>query len=200
MNAISPSLSSAALWDRYVRLPPGAKLVLRLKSLIVPGVPRGDFANVLARTGLRAIAGGSWSSQSVNPVINDLLSKGFLTADLDCEPGLLHHVAADAAASEDAKVLAQAIRLVLPSHNPNRYYESTDSKALWRLIRLEVYTNNEVEFRLNRNLCDKTFGPQSTVMTLEFRLVAPLVMGEVCDVWTEKVPEKGHFDACSHLL
>jgi superfamily II DNA or RNA helicase len=166
MNAISPSLSSAALWDRYVRLPPEAKLVLRLKSLIVPGVPRGDFANVLARTGLRTIAGRSWSSQSVNPVINDLLSQGFLTADLDCEPGLLHHVAADAAASEDAKLLAQAIRLVLPAQNPNRYYESTDSKALWRLIRLEVYTNNEVEFRLNRNLCDKTFGPQSTVMTL----------------------------------
>jgi superfamily II DNA or RNA helicase len=166
MNAIIPRPSSAALWDRYVRLPPEAKLVLRLKSLIVPGVPRGEFANVLARTGLRTQAGRNWSAQSVNPVINDLLSQGFLTEDLDCQPALLHHVAVDTVASAEAGVLALTIRLALPSQKPNQYYSFMDPNALVRLIRLEVYTNNEVEFRLNRDLCDKTFGPLSTVKTL----------------------------------
>jgi hypothetical protein len=57
MNVIAPSANSAALWDRYLRLGPDARLVLRLKSLIVPAVTKTDFATCLARTGLRTVAG-----------------------------------------------------------------------------------------------------------------------------------------------
>jgi superfamily II DNA or RNA helicase len=151
-------------------LGPGAKLILRLKSLIVPAVTKTEFAGCLARTGLRTPAGKAWAAATINPVINDLLSQGFLNANLECVPELLHQVAADAGASEDAEVLAKAIRLKFPAQSLTTYYRSyidaTQHYAIHRLIRLEIYTNDEVEFRLNCNLFEKTYGSQSTLMFL----------------------------------
>ena len=169
MNAIAPRPSSAALWDRYVRLPPDAKLVLRLKSLIVPGVPKGEFANVLVRAGLRTGAGKYWAHGAVHTVVNDLLRQGFLDADLECQPALLHQVAVDACASEEASALAAAIREILPAETPSKYYrdlKTLDPDALWRLLRLDVYTNDLDAFRVNRDLSDKAQGEKGTVMCL----------------------------------
>ena len=170
MNVIAPSVHSAARWGRYARLGPDAKLILRLKSLIVPVVTKTEFAECLARTGLRTRAGKAWAAATINPGINDLLSQGLLNADLQCVPELLHQVAADAGTSEEAEVLAKAIRLKFPAEGRSLYSYSysgmSDRDSISRLIRLEIYTNDEVEFSLNRNLCDKVYGPQSTLMFL----------------------------------
>jgi hypothetical protein len=164
MNVIAPSAQSTALRDRYARLAPDAKLILRLKSLIVPAVAKAEFAQCLARTGLRTRAGKVWTAAMIAPVINDLLSQGLLNANLECVPELLHPVAADAGASADAEVLAKAIRLTFPAQSLTisyrSYIEATQRSAMHRLIRLEIYTNDDVEFRLNRNHFDKTYGPQ----------------------------------------
>jgi hypothetical protein len=132
MNVITPSANSAALWGRYVRLAPGAKLILRLKSLIVPAVTKSEFAECLARTGLRTHAGKARTGATINPVINDLLSQGLLNANLECVPELLHQVAADAGASEDAEALAKAIRLKFPARVKNIHFYSTRSVACVR--------------------------------------------------------------------
>lgn len=170
MNAIAPIANSAARWDCYVRLGPDARLILRLKSLIVPAVTKTEFAACLARTALRTGAGKAWAPVTINPVINDLLSQGLLNADLECVPELLHQVAADAGMSEDAEVLAKAVRLTFPAQSSTTYYRSyidaTQHHAMQRLIRLEIYTNDEVEFRLNRKLFERTYGDHSTLMFL----------------------------------
>ncbi|PPQ30483.1 DEAD/DEAH box helicase [Rhodopila globiformis] len=170
MNVIAANAHSAALWDRYVRLRPDARLILRLKSLIVPAVTKAEFLQCLTRTGLRTQTGKVWAAVTINPITNDLLSQGLLNADLECVPGLLHLVAVDAGASADAKVMAQAIRLTFPTVSLPIYYRSysdvSQRNAMQRLIRLEVYTNDEVEFRLNRNYFEKTYGPLSTLMFL----------------------------------
>ena len=98
--------SDADLWDRYSGLPAGAKLVLRLKSLMFLPTNKTAFLECLSRSGLRAPDGKAWSSSSVNVVLEELQSQRLLTEDLACPPALLHPVAADAAASAESDVLA----------------------------------------------------------------------------------------------
>ncbi len=101
--------------------------------------------------------------------VTDLLSQGFLDADLECQPALVHQVAVDACASEHADTLAEGIRLVLPAESPSQYSRgltTLDPGALWRLMRLDVYRNDVAEFRVNRRLADRAHGDKGTVMML----------------------------------
>ena len=169
MNAIAPHPQTAALLDRYKRLPPSLTLMLRLKSLIVPPAAKPEFLECLKATGLRARDGKAWASQLVSALLDELRSQGLLTNDHACVPALLHAVATDAGASEDTKALSEAIRRVLPTQKASRYHYSSieiDSDAVHRQIRLAVYTNDEAEFIKVSDLCDKTFGPHGTVICL----------------------------------
>src|SRR5258708_3818432 len=103
MNFIRTLPSAADLWDRQARLPPGPKLVLRLKSLIWLPSGKTDFLACLTRSGFRARDGGAWTGRAVNGATDELLHQGLLTADLACTPALLHPVAIDAAASAEAR-------------------------------------------------------------------------------------------------
>ena len=169
MNAISPHPQVAVLWDRYIRLPPSLKLMLRLNSLIVPPAAKPEFLDCLKATGSRARNGKAWAVQLVSGLLDELRGQGLLTKDNACVPVLLHAVATDAAASEDARALAEAIRQVLPAQKANRYYYSSiviDGDGVNRQIRLAVYTNDAAEFITTRDLCDKAFGSHGTVMSL----------------------------------
>jgi superfamily II DNA or RNA helicase len=174
MNFMHTHPSSADLLDRYARLPPGPKLILRLKSLTIPQVTKSEFIDCMRATGLRTREGKAWSPQLINAMFDELRRLGLLTNDQACQPALLHPVAADAASSEDAEVLAAAIRRMLPAQTRSLYaysysgsYANTVHRdALYRLVRLAVYTNEEVEFTANRDLCDKAFGLYGTVMVL----------------------------------
>jgi len=170
MNVSLARPPSASVWDHYLRLPSGPKLLLRLKSLIGSSVTKTEFIDCLKATGLRTPEGKAWSPQLVNAQFADLRAEGLLTDDNACPPALLHRVAADAGASEDAAARATAIRRLFPAQRRSIYsYSSTDTvrpDALYRLIRLAVYTNEAAEFIASRDLCDKTSGPHSTVMLL----------------------------------
>nr|WP_294511113.1 DEAD/DEAH box helicase [uncultured Rhodopila sp.] len=170
MNAISPHPTTAALWDRYVRLPPHGKLMMRMKSLIVPAVVKSDFNDCMARTRLPREDGKVWAPQAINLVLADLVRQGLLTDSFECQPALLHAVALDAVACAEAEALSMAIRDILPFETRSFYtYSYADRPivgAASRLIRLAVYTNEEVEFSQTRDACDKVFGPQASLALL----------------------------------
>jgi superfamily II DNA or RNA helicase len=169
MNVILARPSLYIHWDRYIRLPPSLKMFVRLKSLLVPPVAKPEFMDCLKATGSRTRDGKAWTSQLVSGVLDELHDLGLLTKDHACLPALLHAVAADAGASEDARALAGAIRGLFPAQRASRYYYSSteiDSNAVHRLIRLAVYTNDVEEFITVRDICDKTFGPHGAVISL----------------------------------
>jgi len=157
--------SDADLWNRYAQLPGGAKLVLRLKSLMFLPTNKTVFLECLTRSGLRAPDGKAWSSRSVNVVLEELQSQRLLTEDLACPPALLHPVAADAAASAESDMLVAAVRKAFPAQRSMSYYSSgqqVDCDALRRLIRLAVYANDAAGFGISSELHDKECGPSRT--------------------------------------
>jgi len=157
-------------WNRYLGLASSLRLLLRLKSLIVPSATKSDFVECLRATGSRTPEGKAWSAVSVNTWSDELRRQGLMTADHACQPALLHLIAADAGASGDADALAAAIRRILPAQRFGRYYymsaDAVVRDAVHRLIRLAVYTNEVDEFILNRDLCDTALAPERTVMVL----------------------------------
>ncbi len=170
MNFMPTRQSSPDLLARYAQLPPGPKLVLRLKTLLIPPVTKSEFVDCMKATGLRTRQDKAWSPQLVNAMLDELRSQGLLSNDHACLPALVHPVAADAGASADAEALATAIRRLFPAQGRNLYayaYAPTIYRdALHRLIRLAVYTNEATEFIACRDLCDRTFGLHGTIMLL----------------------------------
>lgn len=160
MNVIlSPQATS--LWDAYQRLPPSHQLFLRLKSLLLFSGPKSDFIDCLKATGIRSPTGKAWSPQVANPILDDLVRQGLLSEHLTCPAPLLHPVAMDAAASNDAGAFAAAIRRTFPVQRGGAYsyIYAFDRDALFRLIRLAVYTNEEDEFSKNSALCERCWRP-----------------------------------------
>ena len=158
MTAIRKLPSEADFWHRYARLPAGAKLVLRLKSLVFLPTNKTAFLDCLTRSGLRAPDGKAWSSRSVNVVVEELLGQGLLPEDLACPPVLLHPVAVDAAASADGELLVAAVLRAFPARRSMSYYssgEQLDCDAVRRLIRLAIYANDAAGFSTNWDLHDK---------------------------------------------
>ncbi len=145
-------------------------MLLRLKSLIVPGATKSEFVECIKASGSRTPDGKIWTAVLVNTWSDELRRQGLMTAENACAPALLHQVAADGGSSEDADALVTSIRTVLPSQVlSSNYYASTrmvTRDAVHRLIRLAVYTNDEAVFIQNRDLCDKVLAPERTVMVL----------------------------------
>ena len=167
MNVILARPTRPALWERYVGLAPGPKLLLRLKSLMIPAPGKVAFAECVTKSGLRSTDGRIWSARSVAAMLDEMAGQGLLTPNLACPPALLHLVAADAAESADAGALAAAIRQSFPGRSETSYYSSyIDQDAIDRLIRLAAYTNDEAEFIANSDFCNKWFGPHGTVIAL----------------------------------
>jgi hypothetical protein len=160
MNVILSRPSVAGLWDRYVGLPPGPKFLLRLKGLGFQATTKTEFVDCLRATGRRPLDGKAWSAPIVTPMLDELRDQGLLTDNFTCPPALLHSVAADAAASEDAEVMAAAIRRILPGRPTTIYSYSSygpERIALHRLIRLAIYTNDEAQFVAERKFYDSSF-------------------------------------------
>lgn len=148
---------SADIWKRYARLPPGAKLVMRLKSLVLLPTNKTLFLQCLTRSGARAPDGRAWSSQSLNPVLDALRRENLLTEELACQPNLLHRVAVDAVASAESKAMIVAVRGDFPAQQSYGYYTAPqiDCEAVLRLIRLAIYANDEPDLLSHRELYDK---------------------------------------------
>ncbi len=103
-------LTTDELWQRYLALPADAKQIIRLKSLVFLPSARAVFQDCLIRSGLRMQSGRAWSHGTINPLLQDLLDRRLLTADLACTPLLLHPVAIDAVASPEGRLMVEAVK------------------------------------------------------------------------------------------
>ena len=138
-----------ALWSQYEQLPPGAKLILRLKSLVRQQTSKQAFFDCLTRRGLKMPDGKGWSGATVNTALDDLVSCGMLTDQFVVHPALVHPVAADAAASADGVALIGAVRKAFSAQSSSRHYYYKPgllADAFARMIHLAIYANDEADF------------------------------------------------------
>ena len=103
--------AAPGLWERYTALPTAAKQVMRLKSLVLWPTNKTSFLECATHSGLRGPDGKAWASRSLNLVLDDLVQRKLLTAELT----LLHKVAVDAADSAEAGALGAAVGTAFPA-------------------------------------------------------------------------------------
>ncbi len=179
ISAASPS-DLPDLQARYERLEPPLKRLMRLKSLLVPAVTKSEFVECLKRTGGRTPDDKAWTGSAVNIWVEQLQRARLLTRDGDCVPALLHPIAEDAGAAEEAPVLADAIRTQFPALSVRPYYatslyQTVDRAAMHRLLRMAVYTNDAAGFATDSALYDRASGgPQTFVFLFHTFVDIPL--------------------------
>ena len=167
-NPARPRPEPDVTWERYSRLPPGPKVVLRLKSLVFLPTTKSVFSDILTRSGSKTPEGRAWSSQSINVALELLGREELLTEDLACVPALLHPVAIDAVAAPDGEQMMAAIRRAF-TPSLSIYYGSTisnDPVPMIRLARLAVYANDDTNFVAQRDKHDAAFSPHRLTSAL----------------------------------
>jgi hypothetical protein len=84
MNGISArpaATGSVALWERHLGLAPSLRMLLQLKSLIMPPASKADFAECMRASGSRTPDGKVWSAVAVDTWSAELRRQGLLTRD-----------------------------------------------------------------------------------------------------------------------
>ena len=175
MNTLSPT---TPLWDRYTALHADVKRLLRMKALVSAPVTKTEFVACMQATGGRTPDGKSWQAPTVNTWCGELRRQGLMTADDACLPALVHPIACDAGESDDAQTLAYAIQSALPAQkqSPFHYRQfQIDGDAVYRLLRLAIYTNDATGFAQRANLASQRFSDfaPARAMTRLFGEVAP---------------------------
>ena len=175
MNTLSPT---TPLWDRYTALHADVKRLLRMKALVSAPVTKTEFVACMQATGGRTPDGKSWQAPTVNTWCGELRRQGLMTADDACLPALVHPIACDAGESDDAQTLAYAIQSALPAQkqSPFHYRQfQIDGDAVYRLLRLAIYTNDATGFAQRANLASQRFSDfaPARAMTKLFGEVAP---------------------------
>ena len=162
--------SAAALWERFMALPPPLKTMLRLRALIVPPTTKLLFVDCLKASGTPAPDGKAWTAVSITTWSDELRRQDLVTAEYECVPAMLHAVAVDAGASEQAETLVASIRSVLSGTTGNGYSFLMAlqffRESLHRLTRLAVYANDQALFIRNRDVSDYRLAPERTSTTL----------------------------------
>jgi superfamily II DNA or RNA helicase len=156
-----PATDYSIRWSRYHDLPATEKTVIRLKALIGSSTTKTVFVTAMVATGTRAPDGKPWSAKALNPMLDKLRATGLLDENLACDTGLLHPVAAEAAASPEGERLIQAVQSTFPADGRRPYYSytmQTDEDALRRL-RLAIYANDEPEYARLLERYNKDFSP-----------------------------------------
>jgi len=150
-----------AVWARYLRLPPGPKTVLQLKSLIFLPTNKSIFSEIISRSGAKAPEGRAWTNQSINAALDVLSRERLLTDELACVPAALHRVAIDTMSAPDGEQFVAAVRRAFATSTSLFYISSThiDTTTTIRLGRLAVYANNDSDFIAQRDKHDALFAP-----------------------------------------
>jgi hypothetical protein len=159
MNVVLTLPPQPGLLDRYIRLPLGPKMVLRLKSLLLPAAAPAEFVACLKATGVRAPTGKAWTAPLVSGLQDELRRAGLLTREGACLPELVHEVAVEATTGPEARVLAVAIRRVFAGQVTTYYGVTARPEVLGRLLRLAIYLNDEADFIACAETAENYLGP-----------------------------------------
>ena len=137
--------------EQLARLTEAERTLLRLKALVGVATNKSDFLSMANASGIAGPGGASLTSNTINPMLNRLLSLGLLNADFSCVESLRHPLAIEMIAAPEGPKAAEAVRRIFPAAPRSVYYSyspQSDPGARVRL-RLAIYENDNGAFRLD---------------------------------------------------
>ena len=145
--------------EQLARLTEAERTLLRLKALVGVATNKSDFLSMANASGIAGPGGASLTSNTINPMLNRLLSLGLLNADFSCVESQRHPLAIEMIAAPEGPKAAEAVRRIFPAAPRSVYYSyspQSDPGARVRL-RLAIYENDNGAFRLMIAEYDKTY-------------------------------------------
>ena len=145
--------------EQLARLTEAERTLLRLKALVGVATNKSDFLSMANASGIAGPGGASLTSNTINPMLNRLLSLGLLNADFACVELLRHPLAIEMIAAPEGGKAAEAVRRIFPAAARSVYYSyspQSDPGARVRL-RLAIYENDGDAFRLAIAAYDKAY-------------------------------------------
>ena len=145
--------------EQLARLTEAERTLLRLKALVGVATNKSDFLSMANASGIAGPGGASLTSNTINPMLNRLLSLGLLNADFACVELLRHPLAIEMIAAPEGGKAAEAVRRIFPAAARSAYYSyspQSDPGARVRL-RLAIYENDGDAFRLAIAAYDKAY-------------------------------------------
>ena len=147
--------------EQLARLTEAERTVLRLKALVGVATNKSDFLSMANASAIAGPGGVSLTYNTLNPMLNRLLSLGLLNADFACVESLRHPLAIEMIAAPEGGKAAEAVRRNFPAAARAVYYSyspQSDPGARVRL-RLAIYENDGDAFRLAIAAYDKAYSP-----------------------------------------
>ena len=124
--------------EQLARLTEAERTILRLKALVGVATNKSDFLT-MANASVSAGPGGSLTYNTVNPMLNRLLSLGLLNADFSCPELLRHPLAIEMIAAPEGPKAAEAVRRIFLAAARSVYYSySPQSDPGARAMRLDL--------------------------------------------------------------
>ena len=150
--------------EQLARLTEAEGTLLRLKALVGVATNESDFLTMANASAIAGPGGASLTSNTINPVLNRLLSLGLLNADFSCVESQRHPLAIEMIASPEGPKAAEAVRRIFPAARSVYYSYSPQSDPGARVrLRLAIYENDGDAFRLMiaeyDKACRRAVGP-----------------------------------------
>ena len=146
--------------EQLARLTEAERTILRLKALVGIATNKSDFMTVVGQAGIAGSGGVSLTNNTVNTMLNRLLSLGLLKADFSCVESLRHPLAVEMIAAPEGYKVTEAIRRIFPAIPSRPYFYSyslqSDPGSRVRL-RLAIYENDGDAYRRMIGEYDKLY-------------------------------------------
>ncbi len=129
-----------ALLQRYESLPPFAKIVLELCSIIYETVDVSTLIRCLYRSGIDSDTKRQTYAREILPCLEILQKNGLLNARLECEREIIESISRAALANHHYQPMAEAVQAELPAASSPLFPENVTVARAIRNLRIALYT------------------------------------------------------------
>ena len=128
------------LLQRYESLPPFAKVVLELCSIIYEAVDVSTLIRCLYRSGIDSETNRQTYAREIQPCLELLQKNGLLNVRLECDRDIIESISRAALANQHFQPLAEAVLAELPAAASPLFPDNVPFPKAIRNLRIALYT------------------------------------------------------------
>ena len=186
------------LIQRYESLPPFAKVVLELCSIIYEAIDVSTLIRCLYRSDIDSETNRQNYAREIQPCLELLQKKGLLSARLECDRDIIETISRAALSNHHFRPMAEAVMVELPASASALFPENVTVHKAVRNLRIALYTLDIDAFHqclltyervLNRTphpivgICNRPFEPEwfSTLPDhIQFLALHEIIKASLC--------------------
>jgi superfamily II DNA or RNA helicase len=187
-----------ALIQQYESLPPFAKIVLELCSIIYEAIDVSTLIRCLYRSGIASDTNRQNYGREIQPCLELLQKRGLLNARLECDRDIIETISRAALANQHFRPMAEAVLVELPAATASPYSDNIPFAKAVRNLRIALYSLDIDGFHhslltyervLNRTphpivaICNRPFAPEwfATLPDhLQFLALHEIIKASIC--------------------